>query len=177
MNKTPINIVTLQSILMGIARPTFATIVMETVPKMNKKGREDKLPNPYEGFIIKRTKAHVLFKFDYENSVNNQRIREGKDADFVAQGRVWGNHLENSTLISNGDKLYAQFKYNKPPTDSKYIDTRTGQEVNKDLLKQYLPPVSAGSNTQNLDNEVGMATVRCSNIKELVVNQHHYVLV
>lgn len=74
----------------------FAALHANTEP-------EFKAGFPYVGSVRKLTKANVLVNFIYENAVNNQRLREEKEADFVAEPRRWGSRIR---LDDNGKVRY-----------------------------------------------------------------------
>jgi hypothetical protein len=49
----------------------------------------------------------------YENSVNNQRVREEKEPDFSAYPRRWGERLRGTPFVTYQDKLYLELKVQK----------------------------------------------------------------
>lgn len=77
--------VTLQQlieVLMSIDHAQPVGIVTVTVPKMRKTGNE------FYGRIMKITVANVFANVNYQDRVNRQREREGKDAGFTAGPRA-----------------------------------------------------------------------------------------
>lgn len=162
----------LVKVLMGLVGSTFATIVSETDVKMNKKN------NPYHGTITKLTRANVNINFSYENAVNKARVKEGKEDDFEAQARKWGETIPGTPLVLKEGKyyLYCRFLgYNK--TKSIYFhNTDTGSAlIEKAIIEEFLPKVNE-SKTQDLENEVVVRTYKIENIREVIVNKIHYTV-
>ena len=148
-----------------------ATIVTETIPKMNKFARTedangDKPANPFLGHIVKRTRMNVMLNVNYENSVNRQRGREGQTAAFESQQRAWGVHVSPS-VISHNEQFYLQYKLEKK-YESEFIDTRTGNSVHLNQLLDFMPPRSR-SKTQGTEKQIIVNTTKVSNITSMNV--------
>jgi hypothetical protein len=93
----------LQAKLRAIKGCRAVSITTLTVPTLNKKVNGD--PNPYYGRVKKRSYSSVMIGFRYENSVNNQREREGLEADFEAKPRPWGKHVQGD-LVSDVSSVF-----------------------------------------------------------------------
>jgi len=148
-----------------------ATIVTETIPKMNKFARTedangDKQPNPFFERLVKRTRMNVMLNVNYENSVNRQLGREGHTATFESQQRAWGVHVSPS-VISHNEQFYLQYKLQKK-YESEFIDTRTGKEIQLNQLLDFMPPRSK-SKTQGTEKPIIINTTKISNITSMNV--------
>ncbi len=164
----------LVEILKDVNRPMPATFVAATEVKMNKTDVETKkTPNPYHGRVVKRQKSNVFIKFDYENSVNKARLKEGKDADFVAKPRAWGVHVDNTPLIEHKGEFYleARFLGNEPLIEY-FIDK--GTPIDKKLFEAFCPE-KPESKTQDLENEVVIRDFKISGILEITMNGFRYI--
>lgn len=177
MQKSPISLHTLELILRGIRGTSTATVTYETDPKMVKKHRETKMPNPYDGLVVKRTTINVTLGFDYTNSVNNQKEREGQARDFVAQPRTWGERIKGTTLVSHKDAIYLEAKINGKPQENIFISIDTRQPIDKSILQPYLPVASTSEGRQGTEKEIVMRDIKLSSIKEIKLKGEHYVII
>lgn len=119
----------------------FISFESQTEPKMRKTN------NPYFGTVVKVTKAVVQIGRDYEDAVNNQLIKEGKEPDFVASAPSGRHHISKLLTAKNDDEkqLYLNIFYfnnDKARIRVKYIDTITGKEIDKALLAPFMPKAS-----------------------------------
>jgi hypothetical protein len=135
-------------LFLGVTKPEMINLVTETIPTMNKGG------NPYYGEIIKKSKSNFLLCTDYSKRVNNNRVKEGKENDFVPQSPKGKKHLSECVLTDEKTetKLYLfveRFDEIKPKVVYFHNDT----PIEKEMFQQFLPKVY-GSNTQELDREV-----------------------
>ena len=112
------------------------TIVARTEPKMRKTG------NPFAaGEVFKVSRVNGMIGWDYANSVNNQRGREGVvAADFVAHKRTWGEKIDGTPLVAHKGSLYLELKVEKS-LDHRFEDAN-GDELDDttvDMVKTFLP--------------------------------------
>ena len=115
LDKITIKKVTLEQLvkqLMQLVAPTPATFLAVTEVKMNKKDK-DKNENPYHGKVFKEQVSNVFINFNYQNSVNRARLKEGKDADFVPQYRAWGQKVPGTPLVLHENKYYLEARFFK----------------------------------------------------------------
>lgn len=176
MTKQPISLATLELILRGIKGTTIATVTYETDPKMVKKHRETKEINPYNDLVVKRTKINVTLGFDYSNSVNNQKAREGQEKDFVAKERTWGQRIKGTTLVSHKDAIYLEAKINGKPQENVFLNITTKKEIDKALLIPYLPVISTSTGRQGVEKEIIMRDIKLESIKEIKIKGQHYII-
>lgn len=121
----------------------IVTLYTKVSPKMKKRG------NPYLG-LLKKSKINGVVNFNYENSVNRQRVREESEADFKAEIRKWGTKIPGTCIVEHNGKYYLEVKVENV-YDTKYIVGN--QEIEKEKVKPYLYD-SSGNPRQDLDKEV-----------------------
>jgi len=118
------------------------TIVAETDPKV--KVGTAKNPSPYRGkTVIKRAKVNGMIGWIYDNSVNNQRAREGNQEFFEVQPRKWGERIKGTPLVEYKGKFYLEVKVEKVISTEYFVD---GELVPTAEIKPYLPVKSKPKN-------------------------------
>lgn len=171
----PISQAELMQILMSIKGTRMATVITETEVKMNKSGLNDKsekVPNPFTS-ITKRATTNVTFGFDYENSVNSQRVREGLDADFESMPRKWGERIKGTTLVMHKGFAYVEAKVNGKPKNVSY--TNGTNEVKYENFKMFMGAKSTSSR-QEVEKEIQLRDFKLTSIKEIKINGQHYIV-
>ena len=140
----------------------IVTITAETEPKLKKS-------NPYVG-VVKRSKINGIVGFIYENSVNNQRAREGKEKDFNSQDRVWGTRISGTPIVEHKGKKYLEVKVEK------YLDTEYYCGSSTIDVNDIKPHMYAKKKPQNqgLEKVVQLRDFNLDNIKELRYNGETY---
>lgn len=135
-----------------------------------------KTGNPYDA-ILKLSTVNAFTGHDYENSVNRQRLREGKTPDFVEQGRAWGTNI-NNLLVEKDGKFYLRVRPLKSLEEPTYF-TRVGNkltEVKKSVIERFLPAIYH-SQIQNTDKEIIHREYMVENLRTVSINGEHYELV
>lgn len=150
-------------------RATFATIVAK-VPT-NALKRRNPFPNSE-----KVVEYHVLLNGVYKNAVNNQREREGKEADFVAVAN-WHKKVfdgKNGSIVTNksGEKFYLMTIVSKAKVLG-YFDAN-GNTLEHDQVKPFLPKNYKPEN-QGLEKDVIVRTISLDNIQKIVTNNETLV--
>jgi hypothetical protein len=135
-------------LFLGVTKPEMINLVTETIPTMSKTG------NPYFGQIIKKSKCNFLLCTDYSKRVNNNRVKEEKENNFVPQSPKGKKHLSPCVLTDEKTetKLYLmveRFDEIKPKVVYFHNDT----PIEKEMFQQFLPKVY-DIGTQDLDREV-----------------------
>lgn len=164
-----INVNQLVNLLNGVTVETPAKIVTETEVKMKKTN------NPYYGEVKKRTTSNVLLSFNYENEVNRERAKEGKEFDFQAKERAWGAKLGNTPIITNNGQLYLSVRFLKSEGST---FSHNDQAIDKSVLTEWLQESNSNAAGQGLNtqNEVVVRTYKIVNVKEITLNGETYVI-
>ena len=138
----------MKTLFMSVTKPEMINLVTETIPTMNKTG------NPFYNQIVKKSKCNFLLCTNYGVRVNNNRVKEEKENNFVPQTPKGKKHLSPCVLTDEKTetKLYLfveRFDEIKPKVQFFHNDT----PIEKEMFQEFLPKVY-GSNTQELDREV-----------------------
>ena len=138
----------MKNLFMSVTKPEMINLVTETIPKMNKTG------NPYFEAIVKKSKCNYLLCTDYGKRVNNNRVKEDKENDFVPQAPKGKIHLSPCVLTDEKTrtKLYLfveRFDEIKPKVQFFF----NNEPIEKAMFQEFLPKPSE-SNTQDLERGV-----------------------
>lgn len=162
-------------ILNGIKGAKPVTFEFSSPPNMLAKSRINGQPNPFRGDINKVRKYNVIVNFIYENSVNRQRDREDKTADFVA-GTNWGEHTgDNRIIIENKDKQYVQCKLERV-LDTHYEKISNGAMVDDAALSEFFSDRKASAG-QGVDDEILVIRILADNITAFTHNKERYEII
>ena len=172
-NVQTINVGELQSKLREVKGARAVSVVTVTVPAMNKKVNGE--INPYHGRVQKRTYRSVMIGFRYQNSVNNQLDREGKETDFVAKPRQWGVHVDGTPLIEHKGKFYLECKVERVIGNQYYVD---GEMVEDSVVEPYITKrtPSARQAAAGVEKEVILIDVALENIETITMNGDAYTI-
>jgi len=146
--------------------------VAETTPEL-------RTGNPFGG----KTRIHRLRKlsrvsgmvgFRYENSVNNQRMREGTPVDalgevmeFVAEPRKWGVRREGSPFVDHKGGVYLEVKVERSLGHEYRLDD--GTPVDASIVEPWLPSREEGRR-QMVDRPVVIRDYKLENLREVTIN-------
>jgi hypothetical protein len=149
-------------------QPFSATALTE--PEMRKTG------NPYAGKVRKLSRVSG-FIADYENMVNNQLDREGKDQlTFNAKPRKWGRKVSLALVehVKDGEtRHYISFvpQHSKP---FYLIATALGlMLIEKAILAPWMPEHKAPTN-QGTDKAIEPRDYNLANVSSFRVGGHSY---
>jgi hypothetical protein len=149
---------------------TFATIIANVEQKMIKTGNPLRKAN-----ITKLVNYKFLLNAVYQNAVNNQRIRESKDANFVAKGN-WHEKVydsKNGAIVrnkTNHDNKYLSGIVENAEVLKYFVDNRKATAEEIAIIKQFKQKSSAKN--QGLENEVIFRTIKIEGIKEVRANKN-----
>jgi hypothetical protein len=171
----------LYKLLADIKGAKFATIVSETVVRMNKMSRavegESRVMNELHDLVIKRCASNVTINFIYANAVNNQLKRENKDTDFVPHSRKWGERVEGTSLVIHDNKIYLETKMNgAQPQYVEYYHAQTNRIVEYSEIEPFLPPRKSNAEHQGVAKEIVVRDFLLTSIKEIRVDGVHYII-
>ncbi len=155
----------LQSLIKDGGAFTFAQITCEVEQKMLKTGNPLKMSK-----ITKLINGSMALNGNYATAVNNQRIREGKEADFVAKDN-WHRPVFdgfNGSISCHKDdetRLYLKVRLTQPATTEKYyVDGIEATAEQVAIIKQYRQKSSAPTN-QGIETPVIIRTFHLEGIK------------
>lgn len=178
---TQITRVELEEKLLNISRPQPCSFVAVTEPKQVKKHRETGEPNPFTN-LTKRSRVSAFIGFNYQNSVNNQRLREGTPTDqddvvefFEPAPRAWGHHVGESPMIehnTNG-RRYMQVKVQR----SLGHEYRDGDQLIEPETVQPFLTKTGKSRRQQVENEVIVRDYGLDTIQQITVGGETYEII
>lgn len=135
-----------------------------------------KTGNPHAA-ILKFSAVQAMTGINYENNVNNQLAREGKEANFEAAERQWGNNLNNSLVELRGKfYLVARVLRAKKPVYIAKGHDKSLKVVSKEAIAQFLKTPSKAT-TQGTDKEVVYRNYSLENIRSISIDGKKYQLV
>lgn len=147
--------------------------VAVTSPKMRKTHRDDKsITNPYTDLIRVTTRTGKL-NGRYQQRVNEQRLKEGKAADFVASEMKWGEKENDGGCIIN--------HANGPKIQLVDVETKTsfymseGRVINPDQLEPFFYSRSKPK-SQDTHKEVVVRAFNVSSIQEMKIGATTYYI-
>ena len=145
---------------------TFAQVKAVVEQKMYKTG------NPLRKAIItKLVDYNMVLNANYQNMVNNARIREGKDADFVSKENwfVPVNDGFNGSIVAKKSDLtceYLKFACNNAKTEKYFVNGVEATESEIEIIKQFKEKAKLPTN-QGLDKNVIIRTIKMEGIAEI----------
>ena len=159
------------SVFNNVEKPTFVNLVTDTIVGMNKKG------NPYHDQVIKHQSSNFYIGSTYEDRVNNNLIKEGKDNTFVSSTPSGKRHISKCILTDTKTetKFYLMcewFKRSYPKISYKFQN----DSIDKVLFEDYLTKRKE-SVKQDLDKKVNIVTYGIESIKEVRMNKTLYILI
>lgn len=157
--------------------PMFASVLQLTMPKVTKKDRVTKAPNPYNT-IQKLSKVSILLNSDYEKAVTNQLARENKEASEYEKG-------ENTMPIEFGENnqfvgmFKGEFVLQYRPNDNSTPETTylaDGKRIEKSEISGFLP-VSTSATNQGTEREILWRKLYLKNVLELTLLGQTYKII
>ena len=135
-------------LFMGVTKPEMINLITETKVKTNKTG------NPYYKQLVKVSKCNYLLCSDYSTRVNNNRVKEGKETDFVSENLSGKFHISPCVLmdVKTQSKHYLmveRFVEVKPKVQYFFNE----EPIEFEMFKQFLPPIGENK-SQGLDRKV-----------------------
>jgi len=155
--------------LMQVKNAIPATIIAITEEKMNKTN------NPFYGRVTKKQRSNVFINFDYANSVNKRLTKEGKEADFIAHSRTWGERLPGTPIVFHNNTYYleAGFLTKNDPKVEYFVD---GEATDKAVFESFLKTKKPSTGRQGVEeeNEVVLRDFKIDSIHEVHMNGKIY---
>jgi hypothetical protein len=142
-----------------------------TSPKLTKEGKVA------FGAVTKIANIGAMVGYKYENSVNNQREREGEMKDFMAQPLWKGKGKRISTALSTHvDKGTFYLTYKKQQTFRSFHFDTALNFIPAAMLKPFFPAYDAGK-SQGVDKPVYHREISVTNVRKLKVRGTTYSIV
>lgn len=132
-----------------------------------------KTGNPLNLPVFKKSVVNGMVGYNYENSVNRQRLREDGVPDFEAESRKWGVRIHPS-IVEHKGKYYLTVKVQKVLEDPTYFDAN-GNELPKASVAPFLAPISSNPR-QELANEVIHREYSVDNLVDIRIDGKDIVL-
>ena len=79
-----------------------------------------------------------MIGWNYTNSINNQRAREGHEEYFEALPRSWGQRISGTPLVEYNGKYYLEVKVERI-LEVSYVRNSDGSMVTYDEISMFLP--------------------------------------
>ena len=122
--------------------------------------------------VYKLSWVNGIFNFNYENSVNNQIEREGKEIEFTAKPRQWGRHVALGVIEHKG-RYYLQVKVERALAKPRFF--WRGRNVAKAMVAHLLRESSASN--QPCDKEIVCRDYSIDNLISISMDGKRYRLV
>ena len=148
---------------------TFATIVAKVGEKLLKTNNPLK-----DDEVTKLVDYKFMLNAVYENAVNNQREREGKESDFKAKSN-WHEKVydsKNGAIVRNKNKhenTYLSGIVQRAETLKYFVNGIEATPEQIEIIKQFKQKSSAKN--QGIENEVIFRTIKIDGIKEVRANK------
>ena len=160
----------LVKVLLSLDKTNFVYIETVTPFTMNKGGRGGVPSNPYYGKVMKRTRLNVRPINDYEKRVNNNLEKDGKERNFVSEGKDYIEVLSDF-VTQHKDTKQMYFRYESFNTPIESILLYDGLTVDKDNFKVWEKKYSS-----NNEYKPEYRNVKVENIKRLHCQGVEYVV-
>lgn len=176
----------LASMLETFTGAQFVSVVTETEPKMNKKSRVSKEPNPYLGRVKRMAVRAGMLGASYEKAVTNRRESEEHPEPVFTAEALWngkGEHVNGSKCLvrhRETGKLYMVFYPKHDDTGTVKVSESEwlcdGAPIDVAELQPYLPPVSEGSARQETERPVPWRVIGLDGIRSLTMAGETYTV-
>lgn len=118
---------------------------------------------PIQMNVWKISSVNGIIGYNYENSVNYQRIRENKPADFIPLDRSWGIH--DGALRFYKNEYYLSIKVEKA---SSFYEDDEGNKID------FTEKKKKKSSRQGLKKEIIVRDYKLKHIKSIRMNGIQY---
>lgn len=146
-------------LLQNITEESTLNLLTKTEVKLLKKdkeGNKNTLPK-----IFKCSVQKVLVNKNYSEAVNEQREKEGKAADFVAEAVKFDGVAKGCTFEYNGQHYVKAILLEN--IGESYFETEHGDAIGLDSFKQFMSTAKSSSR-QQVDEEVKVRKFKIESI-------------
>jgi hypothetical protein len=149
---------------------TIVSFTAVVDPKLKKTG------NPFDpGQVMKRSVVNGMVGWNYQNSVNNQRVREGNEEEFVAHPRKWGERIQGTPFVEHNDKTYLELKVESTKDPVYLVDGKEATDAQLETIHRFLPTRS-GSSRQGTEKMVIIRDYNLATIKSIKTKGQEYTV-
>ena len=156
---------------------TFIGVESETIPTVNQKGRESKITCIDKfGCSPKSVRKVAEFTcglgYDYKHVISTRLAKEGKTIDEYKAGDTWHVPVDGTKNLrmhpATGELYVWLFLIANGQPKAAYYNAETGQQIDREALKEFLPVEKAPTN-QGLDegHEVQVRLFKLASIKKI----------
>jgi len=126
--------------------------------------------------VFKQSRTNGMINYRYEDAVNRQREREGKEASFQAEPRTWGIRVPFTPFVTHNGFLYVTMKVQSAKTP-KYVDG-PGEDANEiDKPAAEFWRASGNSSRQEVDNQIIHREFRVDHLTAVTVRSQTFKIV
>ncbi len=149
-------------------KPTFISLVSDTDARLKKTN------NPYPG-VRKRSRIAATLNFNYAQSVQNQRTREGNEEVFIAAERKYGVKIDekNGCVLLGAGEPKLIVKVDKVLDNPTYLFE--GKPIQKHLIEEFIP-VKGSATRQETEKEIVYRNYDLPSIVEITMKGETYVI-
>lgn len=165
----------------------IVSVMIATDPKYLVKSRVTKVPFEVQ-FKCPSSEVKKFSEFvsqiglDYPKIIERRLLMQGKDSSEYTQGESWHEPYNGSTTIrkhkTSGELYFYLFLTAKTIPKVRFVNTKTGQEIDRDALEDFLP-VDGTPKNQGLDDgtEVLVRTLKLTSLKKITFGKEEYIVV
>ena len=134
-----------------------------------------KTGNPFVGRVIKTSTIVGMVGNSYENSVNNQRDREGTEAaPFTASAHAWGTR-EGVFVVKDG--VVHSVQVTLSPNNKAHVQyLLDGQPIDVSVIEPWLAAKTSSAAHQGVEREVVVRAYRIDRIKAIRCRGESYTV-
>lgn len=109
-----------------------------------------------------------MIGWNYTNSINNQRAREGHEEHFESLPRSWGKRINGTPLVEHNGKYYVEVKVERI-LEVSYVRNSDGSLVTYDEISMFLPKKRVNERAETEKN-IYPTDYAVDNIREIKID-------
>ena len=131
--------------------------------------------------IVKFSEYNAQLGLDYRQVIERRLLKQDKDTTEYEAGSTWHEPVEGSKNLrrhkTTGNLYFFLFLTANTKTESRYVNTVTGKEVDEGLLTEFLPKKYPPKN-QGLDEgtEVLVETLKLESLVSIKLDGEEYII-
>ena len=131
--------------------------------------------------VVKYSEYNAQLGLDYTSVIEHRLAKQGKDASEYQRGSSWHIPVEGSKNLrkhkDKDDLYFFLFLTANTSPRTRYVNIKTGTEVEHELLREFLPKPSAPKN-QGLDEgtEVEVQTLKLESLVSIKLDGEEYIV-